>query len=60
MQDDELRYALAMIRGLAAELRHAVQSNLTILSLLERRPSMPDPHLVRVVVDYLLAQLENQ
>lgn len=43
---------------LSAELRHQVRSNLSILSLLDARPGMPDPHAQRAVVDALLRRLE--
>jgi hypothetical protein len=45
-------------RGLAAELRHAVRSNLTILSLITPRSGMPDPELERGRVVDLLRRLE--
>jgi len=44
--------------GLSAELRHQVRSNLSILSLLDARPGMPDPRPQRPVVDALLHRLE--
>lgn len=44
---------------LPAELRHQVRSNLSILSLLDARPGMPDPHPQRAVVDALLRRLET-
>jgi hypothetical protein len=44
-------------RGLRAELRHAVRSNLTILSLLAPRAGMPDPGPRRAAVDALLRRL---
>jgi hypothetical protein len=45
-------------RRLRPELRHAVRSNLTILSLLGPRPGMPDPRPRRVDVAALLRRLE--
>jgi len=60
MSNSEIAHAIALIRRLAPELGHAVRSNLTILSLLEARPSMPDPRLVRGVVARLLDQLEDR
>jgi hypothetical protein len=45
-------------RGLPAELRHQVRSNLSILSLLDARPGMPDPRPQRPAVDALLRRLE--
>lgn len=44
--------------GLSVELRHQVRSNLSILSLLEARPGMPDPRSQRPTVDALLRRLE--
>jgi hypothetical protein len=44
--------------ALSNELRHQVHSNLSILSLLDARPGMPDPHPQRPVVDTLLRRLE--
>jgi len=46
--------------GLSIELRHQVQSNLSILSLLDARPGMPDPRPGRLVVDALLRRLEGR
>ena len=43
---------------LRPELRHAVRSNLTILSLLEPRPGMPDPRPRRAEIAALLRRLE--
>jgi hypothetical protein len=44
---------------LPAELRHQVRSNLSILSLLDARPGMPDPRPHRAAVDALLRRLEK-
>jgi hypothetical protein len=44
--------------GLSAELRHQVRSNLSILSLLDARPGMPDPRPQRPAVDALMRKLE--
>ena len=41
------------------ELRHAVRSNLTVLSLLEARPGMPDPRPRRAAVAAALRRLER-
>lgn len=46
-------------RALPAELRHAVRSNLTLLSLLEPRAGMPDPRPWRADVATLLGRLES-
>jgi hypothetical protein len=45
-------------RALRPELRHAVRSNLTILSLLGPRPGMPDPGPRRADLVALLRRLE--
>lgn len=45
-------------RALRPELRHAVRSNLTILSLLGPRAGMPDPAPRRADVVALLRRLE--
>jgi hypothetical protein len=52
---DELE---AAYRRLRPELRHAVRSNLTILSLLAPRDGMPDPRARRAEVATLLRRLE--
>lgn len=49
----------AAYRALPAELRHAVLSNLTQLSLLEPRAGMPDPRPRRADVAALLGRLEG-
>lgn len=46
-----------LYRGLRPDLRHAVRSNLTILSLLASRPGMPDPGPRRAEVADLLQRL---
>jgi hypothetical protein len=48
----------AAYRRLRPELRHAVRSNLTILSLLAPRSGMPDPQPRRAEVAALLRRLE--
>ena len=52
---DELE---SLYRRLRPELRHAVRSNLTILSLLAPRSGMPDPQPRRAEVTALLRRLE--
>lgn len=47
-------------RRLDPELRHAVRSNLTVLSLLDARAGMPDPHPQRVLVAAVLRRLERE
>jgi hypothetical protein len=59
MGESEVARAMELIQSLTPELRHAVRSNLTILSLLGARPSMPDPRLVRESVARLLRELEE-
>lgn len=54
---DQLEHAY---RRLPTELRHQVRSNLSILSLLDARPGMPDPRTHRTAVDALLRRLEPQ
>jgi hypothetical protein len=44
---------------LTPELRHAVRSNLAILSLMESRPGMPDPGPHRARIAALLRRLER-
>ena len=44
--------------GLSAELRHQARANLSILSLLETRPGMPDPRPWRPAIGSLLRRLE--
>lgn len=46
-------------RGLRPELRHVVRSNLTVLSLLDARPAMPDPRPRRGIVADVLRRLER-
>lgn len=53
---DELEEAY---RQLQPELRHAVRSNLTILSLLTPREGMPDPGPRRADVARVLRRLET-
>jgi hypothetical protein len=49
----------AAYRRLRPELRHAVRSNLTVLSLLDSRTGMPDPRPRRADVAALLRHLET-
>ena len=48
-----------LYQGLSPELRYTARSGLSTLSLLEPRPSMPDPTLHRLRVAELLARLER-
>jgi len=45
--------------GLSDDLRYAIRTNLTILSLLAPLPQMPDPHAARLHVRDLLLRLES-
>jgi len=54
----DLEEVESLYRGLRPELRHAVRSNLTILSLLAPRSGMPDPRSRRAEVAALLRRLQ--
>lgn len=56
---DDVSELVTTYRTLAPELRYAVRSNLTILSLLTPRPGMPDPGPERARVVDLLRRLES-
>jgi hypothetical protein len=55
--DDDLDEVEVLFRRLRPELRHAVRSNLTILSLLGPRAGMPDPGPRRAQVAALIQRL---
>jgi hypothetical protein len=57
MTADDLDQIDLAYRTLSIELRHQVRSNLSILSLLDARPGMPDPRPQRLLVDGLLQRL---
>lgn len=57
--EDDLVEAGQAYEGLAPELQYAVRSNLTILSLMEPNPDMPDPRPERARVAALLGRLEK-
>ena len=59
-RDDDLEEAAVLFRTLPPELRYAVRSNLTVLSLMEPVPGMPDPRPHRRLVAALLRRLEEQ
>lgn len=59
MASSDLDQLEVLYRRLPVELRHQVRSNLSILSLLDARPGMPDPRARRSVVDALLRRLET-
>jgi hypothetical protein len=54
----DLEEVESLYLGLRPELRHAVRSNLTILSLLAPRSGMPDPRSRRAEVAALLRRLQ--
>lgn len=49
---------VTLCAGLAPELRYAIRSNLTVLSLMQPSPHMPDPLPQRELVARLLSRLE--
>ena len=56
---DDLDELNATYRRLRPELRHAIRGNLTLLSLIEPRAGMPDPHPRRADIAALLGRLER-
>jgi hypothetical protein len=56
---EDLDEAEQIYRRLDPEQRHVVRSNLTVLSLLDPRPGMPDPLARRADVTSLLGRFEN-
>jgi hypothetical protein len=56
----DLDEAVRVARGLSAESRYAICGNLTILSLMEPRPGMPDPSPCRHQVKALLSKIEER
>jgi hypothetical protein len=55
----DLEECVAVARSLSAELRYTVGSSLTLLSLMEARPGMPDPLPCRPQVARLLALIQD-
>jgi hypothetical protein len=55
---DDLDELVQIYARLAPDLRFAIRSNLTMLSLLEPRPGMPDPRPERARIAALLERLE--
>lgn len=53
---DEL---IDVVRGISTESRHTLRSGLTVLSLMDSRPGMPNPAATREQVMRLLARLED-
>jgi hypothetical protein len=58
-QASDLTEVESVYATLAADLRYLVRSNLSLLSLLEPRPGMPDPRPHRAIVATLLDRLER-
>ena len=56
---EDLRETEEVYRGLSDELKYAVRSNLTTLSLLQPHTAMPDPIAHRALVASLLQRLED-
>lgn len=57
--DADLEESHQLYRTLAPELKHAIRSNLTVLSLSEPIPGMPDPIPQRGRIASFLARLES-
>ena len=55
----DLEELIAVTRALSPESRHTVRSGLTVLSLMDSRPGMPDPAPVRDLVSRLLSRIEQ-
>jgi hypothetical protein len=55
---DDLDELVRVSAGLSAESRHTICSALTVLSLMEVRPGMPDPAPVREMVASILSRIE--
>jgi hypothetical protein len=60
MTDDEIEELLTQCEALVPVLRHAVRSNLTILSLMPGRSGMPDPASQRARVSQFLDRLGDE
>lgn len=58
--DGDVEELGSLYGALRADLRHAVRSNMTVLSLLAPRPGMPDPRAQRQRVSDVLSRLERQ
>ena len=58
-REEELAEADEAYAALGPEFRHAVRSNLTILSLMERHPGMPDPEPHRARIAAWLRRIER-
>jgi hypothetical protein len=54
----DLRDVLSVVRELSAESRHEIRSSLTVLSLMNGHPNMPEPSQVRREVQDLIERLE--
>ncbi len=56
--DADLDDVVSRAHGLSADSHHAIVSSLTVLSLIEARPGMPDPTPLRAAVRQLIARIE--
>ena len=56
----DLEEVVTVATTLGAEARHAIRSSLTVLSLMDGRPAMPDPKPMRQTVQRLLTQIEGR
>ena len=59
-REEDIQEMLLLLRTLPGELRHSVRSNLTLLSLMEPVPGMPDPQPHRRRIVDLLRTIEEQ
>lgn len=59
LAENDLSELEAVYRRLRPELRYAVRSSLTVLSLMGPQPRMPDPLPLRVWISALLGRLER-
>ncbi|MEW6442387.1 MAG: hypothetical protein AB1640_15730 [bacterium] len=57
---EELAETCRLFRTLTAEARHSIRSNLTVLSLMDAIPGMPDPQPHRRFIVDLLRALEGE
>jgi hypothetical protein len=59
-RDEDIEEFLARVRSLAPPSSHAISSSLTVLSLLDSRPDMPDPTPFRHLIAGLLSKIEER
>jgi hypothetical protein len=57
--ESDLEELASVARALRGDARHAIRSGLTVLSLMDPLPHMPDPGAVRDQVNRLLGRLES-